>query len=43
MSTWVSPDTLQTTWFQLLVAFVSLNTLIYVGLSLAKLWPRRRR
>ena len=43
MSAWLSPDTLQTTWFRLLVAFVSLNTLIYVGLSLAKLWPRRRR
>jgi len=34
---------LSTTWFQALAAFVALNTLIYVGLTLAKLtrWPRQ--
>ncbi len=33
---------LQSGWFQLLAAFVAINTLIYAGLSLAKLFPRRR-
>ncbi len=34
---------LSTPWFATLVAFVSLNTLIYVGLTLAKLtrWPKQ--
>jgi hypothetical protein len=34
---------LSTTWFQALAAFVALNTVIYVGLTLAKLtrWPRQ--
>jgi len=34
---------LSTPWFATLVAFVSLNTLIYVGLTIAKLtrWPRQ--
>ena len=33
---------LSSPWFATLVAFVSLNTLIYVGLTIAKLtrWPR---
>ena len=29
-------------WFQALAAFVAVNTLIYAGLSLAKLIPRKR-
>jgi len=29
-------------WFQALAAFVGFNTLIYAGLSLAKLFPRKR-
>ena len=29
-------------WFQALAAFVAINTLVYAGLSLAKLIPRRR-
>ncbi len=33
---------LQSGWFQLLAAFVAINTLIYAGLSVAKLFPRRR-
>ena len=33
---------LQSGWFQVLAAFVAINTLIYAGLSLAKLFPRRR-
>lgn len=33
---------LQSGSFQLLAAFVAINTLIYAGLSLAKLFPRRR-
>jgi hypothetical protein len=34
---------LSSPWFATLVAFVSLNTLIYVGLTIAKLtrWPRQ--
>jgi hypothetical protein len=34
---------LSSPWFTTLLAFVSLNTLIYVGLTLAKLarWPRQ--
>jgi hypothetical protein len=34
---------LSSAWFQALAAFVALNTLIYVGLTLAKLtrWPRQ--
>jgi hypothetical protein len=34
---------LSSPWYATLVAFVSLNTLIYVGLTLAKLtrWPRQ--
>lgn len=36
---------LQSPWFQLLAAFVAVNTLIYVGLTLLKLvtWPERLR
>ena len=37
-----SSATLRATWFQVLVAFVEINTLVYAGLSLAKLIPRRR-
>jgi hypothetical protein len=37
-----SSDVLGSDWFQALVAFVALNTLVYAGLSLAKLIPRRR-
>jgi hypothetical protein len=33
---------LQSGWFQVLAAFVAINTLIYAALSLAKLFPRRR-
>jgi hypothetical protein len=33
---------LQSGWVQVLAAFVAVNTLIYAGLSLAKLFPRRR-
>jgi hypothetical protein len=29
-------------WFQVLAAFVAVNTLVYAALSLAKLVPRRR-
>lgn len=34
---------LQSGWFQGLAVFVAVNTLVYAGLSLAKLVPRRRR
>ncbi len=30
-------------WFELLCVFVGFNTIVYVCLSLGKLWPRRRR
>ena len=35
-------DTLQSGWFQALAAFVAVNTLVYAGLALGKLLPRRR-
>ena len=33
---------LQSGWFQVLAAFVAINTLVYAVLSLGKLIPRRR-
>jgi hypothetical protein len=33
---------LQSDWFQALAVFVAVNTLVYAGLSIAKLIPRRR-
>ena len=33
---------LQSGWFQVLAAFVAINTLVYAGLSLGKLFPKRR-
>jgi hypothetical protein len=38
----LSADVLGSDWFQALAAFVAVNTLVYAGLSLAKLVPRRR-
>jgi hypothetical protein len=35
-------DVLQSGWYQALAAFVAINTLVYVCLSLAKLIPRKR-
>jgi hypothetical protein len=37
-----SSDLLKSGWFQALATFVAINTVVYAGLSLAKLWPRRR-
>ena len=37
-----SSDLLSSEWFQALAAFVAINTLVYAGLSLAKLFPRGR-
>ena len=37
-----SSELLGSGWFQVLAAFVAINTLIYAGLSLAKMVPRRR-
>lgn len=37
-----SSEVLRSPWFQALATFVAINTLIYAGLSLAKLFPRRR-
>jgi hypothetical protein len=37
-----SSEVLRSGWFQVLAAFVAINTLIYAGLALAKLFPRRR-
>jgi hypothetical protein len=41
----LSADVFQSAWFECLAAFVAFNTLIYVGLTLAKLipWPRMMR
>lgn len=36
-------ETLESTWFQVLAAFVAANTLVYAALALGKLVPRRRR
>jgi len=37
------PDsTLQAGWFQALATFVAVNTLVYAGFALGKLFPRRR-
>ena len=38
----LSSDVLHSGWFQALATFVAINTLVYAGLSLAKLVPRRR-
>ena len=37
-----SSDLLRSPFFQALATFVAINTLVYAGLSLAKLFPRRR-
>jgi hypothetical protein len=37
-----SSELLRSGWFQALAAFVAINTLVYAGLALAKLFPRRR-
>jgi hypothetical protein len=37
-----SSDVLKSAWFQALATFVAINTLVYAGLALAKLFPRRR-
>ncbi len=37
-----SSELLHSGWFQVLAAFVAVNTLVYAGLALAKLIPRRR-
>lgn len=41
----LSPEVFQTAWFEFLAGFVAFNTLIYVGLTLAKLipWPQVMR
>lgn len=36
-------ETLESTWFQVLAAFVAVNTLGYAALALGKLFPRKRR
>jgi hypothetical protein len=38
----LSAEVLRSGWFQLLAAFVAINTLVFAGLSVAKLVPRRR-
>jgi hypothetical protein len=37
-----SSELLHTWWFQALATFVAVNTVVYAGLALAKLFPRRR-
>jgi hypothetical protein len=37
-----SSEVLRSGWFQALAAFVAFNTLVYAGLALRKLIPRRR-
>jgi hypothetical protein len=33
---------MQSGWFQVLAAFVALNTLIYAAISIGKFFPKRR-
>jgi hypothetical protein len=33
---------LQSGWFQVLAAFVAINTLIYAAISLGKFFPKKR-
>ena len=37
-----SSEVLQSGWFQALAAFVAFNTLVYAGLAIRKMLPRRR-
>ena len=37
-----SSELLRSAWFQALATFVAINTFVYAGLALAKLFPRRR-
>ncbi len=37
-----SSEVLKSGWFQGLATFVAVNTLVYAGLALAKLIPKRR-
>ena len=37
-----SSELLRSVWFQALATFVAINTVVYAGLGLAKLFPRRR-
>ena len=37
-----SSEVLHSGWFQALAAFVAFNTLLYAGLAIRKLLPRRR-
>jgi len=37
-----SSELLKSAWFQALATFVGVNTLVYAGLALTKLFPRRR-
>jgi hypothetical protein len=37
-----SSEVLRSAWFQALATFVAINTLVYVGLGIAKLFPRKR-
>lgn len=43
MSPTVNESMLTSPWFAVLGAFVAFNTLVYVSLALAKLWPKKRR
>jgi hypothetical protein len=38
----LSSEVLRSGWFQALATFVGINTLVYAGLSIAKMFPRKR-
>ena len=40
MNIWFTPETLQTTWFHVLAAFVAINTMIYATISFISVLPR---
>ena len=40
MFDWLTPETLQSKWFEVLAAFVAINTLIYATLTLSAILPR---
>lgn len=43
MTLLAAADIVDDRWFQALTVFVSFNTIMFAALSLAKLWPRKRK
>lgn len=43
MTSVIGPQVMAAPWFEALATFVSFNTIIYAGLALTKLVPRRKK